>query len=275
MFKRVHVPTSWTNTAVLLAVSFGGGAVAARGQIAQQRVPRVQGAAATQAFEVASIRLFDPHVGRDNSAPQVQPFPSKLFVWQRTNLKNLIYTAFGVDYDKILGGPAWVESQEYAISARVEGDALLSQEQMRPLLQNLLEERFHLKGHHEQKIVSGYALVIAKGGSRLQPNKGAPSLRRDAGFELRCQNMPVKVLVQTLTYMAVKRQVVDRTGLEGTYDFDLKYAPDTAAIDDPRFADHPNIFTAVQEQLGLKLVPQKVPVDTFVIDHADKVPTEN
>ncbi len=124
-----------------------------------------------QAFEVASIRPLDPHAPRDNFG-QDWVFPSNRFTMRIAGLKTLIQLAYGTD--KISGGPDWVGSQLYSVNAKVEGNAFLTQKQMRPLLRNLLEERFHLKAHPEQKIVPGYALVIAKGGAKLQPNKGAP-----------------------------------------------------------------------------------------------------
>jgi uncharacterized protein (TIGR03435 family) len=98
-------------------------------------------------------------------------------------LKSLIADAYGVPYQNILGGPAWVDSQHYDLAAKVEGDARLTKKQMQPMLQNLLKERLHLVVRSELRIVPGYALVIAKGGSKLKPNKGAPYGGMNAGFE--------------------------------------------------------------------------------------------
>ena len=185
------------------------------------------------------------------------------------NLGFLIRTAYGFDYHRVSGEPDWIDSQSYDLNAKVEGDALLTREQMQPLLQNLLQERFHLAVHREQKIVPGYALVIAKGGSKLQPNKGAPFHGMIGSNEIRFWNDSIKSFVDILE-SPVERPIIDRTGLGGTYDIALKFA----TADDPD-SNLPDIFTAVQEQLGLKLVPQKVPVEILVIDHVDKIPTEN
>jgi len=192
---------------------------------------------------------------------------------RHTVLGYLIFMAYGVPYTRVLGGPDWLGSQPYDLTAKVEGDTLLTQEQMQPLLQTLLEERFHLKIHHVQKMVSGYALVIAKGGSKLQPNKGAPFHGMVGETEIKFWNESVKSFAIRIANPA-GRPVVDRTGLEGTYDFDLKFATEDTPIDSAD-SNLPDLFTAVQEQFGLKLVPQKVPVETLVIDHVDKIPTEN
>lgn len=97
----------------------------------------------------------------------------------------------------------------------------------------------------------------------------------NAGFELKFEDGSMQGLAQLLK-QAAKGPVIDKTGLTGAYDFDLKFAPsDGPLADDPHVADLPNLFTAVQEQLGLKLVPHNVTIDTLVIDHVDKIPTEN
>ena len=148
------------------------------------------------------------------------------------------------------------------------------------MMQELLEERFRLKAHHEQKIVPGYALVIAKGGARLQANKGAPFIGMQGGYTFKFQNVSVADFARYLE-APVQGPVIDRTGIKGMYDFDLKYGPH--GPDDPVFeripenlyANLPDIFTVLQEKYGLKLVPEKLGMDTLVIDHLDKVPTEN
>jgi uncharacterized protein (TIGR03435 family) len=254
-------------------------AIPARGQRPPQPAPAAHTTLVKrQAFEVASVRLEDPHSTVNYNDPRTNSrttvFPANRLMMRHTYLKSLICESFAVDCGYVLGGPDWLLTQHYDLDAKVEGNTLLTFEQMRPLLQNLLEEHFHLKAHHEQKIVPGYALVIAKGGARLQPNKGAPIGGFMGGPVIKFQNMSVESFAKVIT-KPVNQPVIDRTGLKGTYDFDLRFAPQDLARDDPQFANLPDIFTVLQEQLGLKLVPEKVTVDTLVIDHADKVPTEN
>jgi uncharacterized protein (TIGR03435 family) len=168
--------------------------------------------------------------------------------------------------------PAWLDSDCYDISAKPEGGIKLTREQLRPLLQDLLQQRFHLAVRHETRLVSGYALVVAKGGSKLQPTKGGvtPNWRDNfSAGNLKGRNLTTAFLAQQLTPLA-GLPCVDRTGLTGNYDISAEYAPDL---------DHdsplPSLFTALQETLGLKLEPQKVPVDFIIIDHIDRTPTEN
>jgi len=225
-----------------------------------------------QEFEVASIRPLDPHAPRDIGGQAVR-FPSNRFTLRTINLKGLVEIAYGID--KVSGGPDWVDTQPYSVDAKVEGDALLTQKQMQPLLQNLLEERFHLKVHRVQTNVSGYVLVVAQGGAKLQPTQGGPYLGSNGGCELKYQNDSVEGFGKAIGHWSLKMPVVDRTGLDGMYDFDLKFIPeDGPPSGDPNCSHAPDIFIAVQKQLGLKLVPQKVPVDSLVIDSAEK-PTPN
>jgi uncharacterized protein (TIGR03435 family) len=144
---------------------------------------------------------------------------------------------------------------------------------MEPMLRNLLQERVHLVVHNEHRIVPGYAIVIAKGGSKLKPNAGAPFGGMNAGFEFKFQNDSLEGVAQMIEW-ALKQPAIDKTGLQGKYDYDLKFTPQDAPVDSP-YAKYGSIFTAIEEQLGLKLVKQPVPVDYLIIDHVDRVPTEN
>jgi uncharacterized protein (TIGR03435 family) len=232
---------------------------------------------ATPAFEVASIRLEDPHTppGAFNFPGANGPtqYPANRITQRHIMLQSVISEAYGIDFNKILGGPDWLDHQHYDLTAKVEGDTLLTLEQMQPMLQNLLQERFHMKAHREQRIVPGYALIVAKGGPKLTPDKDAPSNWYFNTYEFKFHYQTPEQVAKNVGF-AIKQPVVDHTGLTGTYDGDVKYAPQDTPTDPP-YADRPSIFTAVQEQLGLKLVPQKVPVDYLVIDHVDKIPTEN
>jgi uncharacterized protein (TIGR03435 family) len=124
--------------------------------------------------------------------------------------------------------------------------------------------------HVKTAPVSGFALVVAKGGAKLQPGtEGDATHNYILSNRVHAQGVNMGGLASLFSSPAGE-PVVDKTGISGTYNVDLKYAPESAT-DSP----FPSFFTAVQEQLGLKLEPQKVPVEILVIDHADKVPTEN
>jgi len=223
-------------------------------------------------FEVASVRLSntDPVPFTADNEP-LSRFPTNHFYVRNLPLSFILGVAFGIDQRYVDGGPSWIDSQNYFIDAKVDGDQQLTKEQMAPLLQNLLAQRLGLKAHLESRLVAGYEMVVAKGGPKLQPTKGESRWVSIGPNQLSGSKNDAATVAQSLSY-AVRQPVVDKTGLTGSYDIHLSYAP----LNDPSTAStSPDIFTAIQEQLGLKLVPAKVPVDFLVIDHVDRVPTEN
>lgn len=223
-------------------------------------------------FEVASIRLVENYDKLPKEKRRFYESPSGAGQFTALNIspEGLIGIAFGIDTDLQLSGqPAWFDDTYYDIAAKPESDAGLSYEQLRPLLQKLLEERLHLAYHRETRNHEGYALVIAKGGSKLKTSSSDLARAQFRPGAVQGWNQPMKVLTQMLGYSA-GRPVADKTGLERNYNFELHYAP-LEETNSPL----PSIFTAVQEQLGLKLEKQMVPVEMFVIDHVDRTPTEN
>lgn len=140
------------------------------------------------------------------------------------------------------------------------------------MLQNLLAQRFHLAAHREVKEVNGYTLLVANGGPKLEASKGGAANGHIGPDGLTARNVPLSALAAILMH-TVGAHIVDHTGLKGSYDIHLSFAPDASltATDSAL----PSVFTALQEQLGLKLVAQKVPVEMLVIDRMEKIPTEN
>jgi uncharacterized protein (TIGR03435 family) len=253
-----------TASALLLAFSI----TAHSSQTASQNTPPTQ-----PAFEAASIRLVSGHsleeLQRGVGLFYVSPWGTNKFIARNVPLIALIQIAYKKDGDRISGKPDWLESQLYDVSAKAEGDAGLTIEQMRPLLRQLLEQRFHLVAHTEKKEMQGYALVEVKGGSKLVASKETHPYAQILPNGIQAQDMTLEVLASLLA-KPTGRPVIDKTGIQGSYDYKLSYAPD--ATDDSSL---PSIFTALQEQLGLRLESQKVQVETLVIDHVDKIPTEN
>ena len=226
------------------------------------------------------------------------------------SVKGLIQYAYNLKMeDQISGVTGPVSNARFDIEAKLDEDAVaalkkLSNDeanaQRRLLMQAMLAERFKLKVHRETKELQLYSLVIAKGGFKLKdadpndtyPNgfKG-PDGASHAGMmgisngTLKAQGIPISNLANNLS-LQLHRQVVDNTGLTGKYDMTLKWAPDDnhgasapadnhGASADVSSADSgPSIFTALQEQLGLKLEPTKGPVETIVVDHVE-MPSEN
>ena len=174
----------------------------------------------------------------------------------------------------IKGGPEWVAmgDSRYTVDAKAEDPTKATEEQLLQMLQALLIERFNLKFHRETKEMPGYTLVVAKNGPKLQASKGEDSdfswgaagkPGREGPACLTAKKWTTAKLADILTQMG-KGPAVDRTGLTGEYDFKLCWNE----------TDGPSLFSALQEQLGLKFEPQKVPVSFFIVDSAQK-PTEN
>jgi uncharacterized protein (TIGR03435 family) len=207
----------------------------------------------------------------------------------------LIQDAYGIyEGNRISGGPAWLGTAHYDVEAKVDDMDLaafkkLDLDQRRLMLQTLLADRFKLKVHKEDKDFPIYALIVAKKGPRLRESKPGyvpPSTIKGFGG-LVTRSRPGQFTVEwfTMAYFArdlsqwVDRKVVDKTGLTGHYDFNLDWTPDggasptaSASSAEPNSSldtSGPSIFTALQEQLGLKLKAEKGPVQILVIDHVE------
>jgi uncharacterized protein (TIGR03435 family) len=207
----------------------------------------------------------------------------------------LIKEAFALNDDQMFGIPDWVHSEKFDIDAKVGGSDVpairtLTHDQRRAMLLEILSDRFKLAYHRETRILPEYSLVIAKGGSKLQefrPGNDASGAPKHAG-QMKMQNgvitasgIPIEPLTRFLSDR-VGRPVIDKTGLTGNYDFTRQWTddhhdgpppgPDAAP---PASAESgPSIFTAVEEQLGLKLQSEKGPVQVVLIDHIVQ-PTQN
>jgi uncharacterized protein (TIGR03435 family) len=220
--------------------------------------------ASPRSFEVASVRASQHGCGTTS----ISPWGGARFSVKGATMQLLLSIAFDVRADQI-SSKLGLDTQCYDVDAKPEGDTGLSYEEVKAPLQQLLAERFHLAFHRENKDVSGYALVIAKSGLKLQQGKDVSASAYIMPDGLRGEGMSMNTLAAMLS-SPVGQQVVDKTGITGNYDIDLKYAPSGATE-----SQYPSIFTAVQEQLGLKLEPQKLRVEMLVIDHLEKMPSEN
>ena len=224
------------------------------------------------AFEAVSIHAVDAHAASSGDGLfSMSSFPTNLFYLRGAPLAFLVQFAYGVDsQDHISAMPGWMESQEFDVSAKVEGEQQLTLEEMRPMLQRLLEERFHFAAHHETKVMSGFALVVAMGGAKLQASKeGEKPFAQILPGRIEGKGMKMRDIASVLAHRA-DEPAVDKTGLAGSYDFRVSFAPANDAN-----SSLPDFFTALQEQLGLKLQASRVPVEFLVVDRVDRVPTEN
>ena len=265
-----------------------------------------------QQFEVASLKP---------SPPLQRPYPARVITggpgttsagqitYREHSLRDLIFQAYRLQLFQ-LTTPAWMETTYLDIVATVPAGA--TRDDLRPMLQHLLADRFGLRVHTEKRAMSGYALALGDAGHKLTvtpPVPAATDSRLPAkldvdkdGFVIAPAGVPNifylppkdgiahltaarATMAMFCSYLArlLQQPVADETGLEGSYDFRLKFAPENAAsteaADDggiPRASDPaPTLTRAVASQLGLKLTRKRVPVDVVVIDHCERVPTEN
>jgi uncharacterized protein (TIGR03435 family) len=238
-------------------------------------------------FEVASIKLNKSADGRI----MVMPAGGR-FTATNIPLQFLIENAYRIKDFQLSGAPSWLLSERYDIEAKAEGtpgyDAML------PMLQTLLEDRLQLKFHHETKELPIYALVVAKTG-KIHVSEGVcspvPSGAPPCRFmilpgHLGGQSIGIAQLVDALSRLS-NRIVLDKTNLSGKYDINLDYTPEQGQFQGPPGGpppgmpplppvdpNGPSLFTALQEQLGLKLVSQKGAVEIMVIDRVER-PSEN
>jgi len=265
--RLVRNNRSWMLLAALAFIS----SAAMHGQTA---VPSAKPAADAEAklpsFEVATVKPAPPDADPKTggwSSPAVGRFTAT-----HVPLSLLIQLAYDVSAEQIANKPGWLETNLYDIAAKPEDGIRLTRDELRPRLQDLLQQRFHLAVHTETRLNSGYALVVAKGDSHLTPTKGDhfPGFRINVSSgHMRGANWSMPQLAKYLT-SAAGFPVVDQTGITGSYDIDFNYNP-KPNVD----STLPVLDVALKEATGLLLKPQKVPVETIVIDSVDKVPTEN
>jgi uncharacterized protein (TIGR03435 family) len=228
------------------------------------------------AFEVASVRPNRTVGGR--ASAEVSPGGER-FTATNTSLGALIVIAYGVTPRQVSPLDS-ISHEKYDIQAKA--DRAVSRDQMLRMLQALLADRFKLKIRREMRELPAYALVVGKHGTKLHlSEQQLPwTLSRARGYEpkggrmiFESESMPDFVSVLS-TLVVVGRMVVDQTGLKGNYDFELTFTPPDRLTDPATSPDAPSIFTAVQEQLGLRLEPQRAPVEFLVIEHVER-PSEN
>jgi len=213
---------------------------------------------AQSAFDVATIK---PHDSSGGVLAGTSVSPRRYS--GVGSLRSLIQTAYGVQDYQVSGGPPWANTELFEVDGRPASPT--SHDQMMQMLQTLLAERFKLAIHHETKEVPIYALVPAKNGPKLQEVKDKDKIGgMSTGRGMLRGQMTLADLARYLSSSA-GRPVIDRTGLTAGFEINLQWSPDNTAD-----AASPSLFAAIQEQLGLKLETAKGPVETLVIDHAEK-----
>jgi uncharacterized protein (TIGR03435 family) len=232
---------------------------------------------ANPSFEVATIKPSKPEQ------------PGKLFGWRgdrfktiNTTLGDLIGFAYDVQSKQVIGGPDWMDTEKFDIDAQPDIPGTPNPRQLKGMLQKLLADRFQLKFHQDKKELSAYVLTVTKSGSKMKKSEdtgGLPGLFFRGLGVLTVRNATMQDFSHLMQSAVLDRPVVDQTGLDGRWDFLLKWTPDESqfggmGIKVPPPSDAadapPPLFTALQEQLGLKMDAGKVPVEVLALDHVEK-----
>jgi uncharacterized protein (TIGR03435 family) len=253
--------------------------LSASGIVAQTQAPRPR----FDAFEVATVK---PVEGDAKAGRYITMQGTSRFIEKQYTLKLLIAAAYDLNAREISGGPGWIESDHYEIVAVTPGDVRPTHDEQMSMLRNLLADRFKFTFHREQKEFSIYELQVAKGGAKLKTSTAAagdPAALISTVYPQRivlpARNASMGDLVSLMQRAMLDRPVVDKTALVGRFDFDLEWAPDETQfggevpIATPD-APSPPLFTAIQQQLGLKLEATRGPVSALVVDNAER-PSEN
>ena len=249
--------------------------------------PVPMAADANPKFEVATVKPSKP-----DTPGKAFTVRGKQIITINTTLDDVIEFAYGVQMRQIVGGPDWMDKDKFDIAGMPDREGLPSVSQAKSMLQKLMADRFKLTFHHDKKELAVYALTVGKNGPKLTKNESGGTLPglffrpAPGGIMLPGVNATMGDFVGVMQAAVLDRPVVDQTGLKGRFDFQLTWAPDdsqfgghppkqpqsdnSAPVDNPP----PGLFTAIQEQLGLKLEATKAPADVFIIDHVEK-PSEN
>lgn len=243
------------------------------GQLAAGQVPQVP-----FTFAVATIKPSAP------DAATLTQIRGSRFVTEGTTFLDLFKYAYNVNPQQVVSGPGWLRTEKFDVVADPETEKRPSSDQMKAMVQQLLVDRFHLQMHHEQKLLSVYALVKTADTPKLKRSTadpdGIPVVAYNPRGELAVGDATMANFATFLQRFVLDRPAVDQTGISGRFDLVLRWTPESFSsanlasdsADDATAA--PNLFTAIKEQLGLKLEAKKADTDVFVIDRAEQ-PLEN
>jgi len=285
--------------------------LAAAGSSAQQptnpaQAPQAAPAVSMLEYDVVSVKEFK---ASGNDLGSSWGWDPGGLTAMNLSLRSLICLAWGINSYQLSGGPGWLDTALFQIQAKTDEATAEKLKQLTPdqgramqkrMLQAILTDRFKLTLRHETRPLPGYALVVAKGGSRLHEvaatdddsnavkgrdgtplSRGSWTMNSENGSVVHTGHAVAIEMLITQLAATVNRKVNDETGLKGVYDFKLRFAQDRGLSADPGFSGNasgpdavPTLFDALQEQLGLKLEPRKVADDALIVEHVE-MPTEN
>ena len=232
--------------------------------------PQIMAKDADPDWEVVTVRPSDP-----NATNAKFDRRGRHLIIENHTVETMLMFGYGLQKSQIAGAPDWVRSERFMVDGVPDMDGEITIQQFQSMVRKLLTERFGLKSHKEQREMPVFALRVSRDGSKLTPTKGDPATKPNQqvtggpGYRaLRFTNFSMQHLaLMMLPY--VDRPVVDETGLTGQYDFNLSYTYDETRAPTDGTAP-PSLFTAIQEQMGLKLEPVKAPVEVLVVDSVER-----
>ena len=243
--------------------------------------PKRMAADADPAFDVATIKPNNS----GGATMQGLTVNGRNFQTRNSSASDLICFAYNIQKKQLVNAPDWVDKDRYDVAATIDTEGSPSDVQVRLMIRKLLTSRFGLTFHREKREMSAFVLTVAKTGQKMTKNDSGGTLPgfgmrpSPTGLMLPVFNSSMPNFVSFLQAMVVDRPVVDQTGLEGKWDFTIKFTPDDSLFNGhppplPAKTDttesSPNFFDALQQQVGLKLEAQKTAVDVIAVDHLEK-----
>ncbi len=219
-------------------------------------------------FDVAAIKPAPPQAIGRTSVSMSSDTDAGTLIYSNVSLKDMIGRAFRVQQYQI-SGPSVIESERFDITAAFKSG--VTSEQVAQMLQALLADRFKLKVHRETKELPAFLLTVTKGGPKFKQTESDGNVSTNSNGKT--WHLTAKITMRRLAEILTEqagRPVLDRTELPGSYDLKLDWTSGETAE-----SEIPSIFTALQDQLGLKLEPTKAPVESIVVDQVERTPTEN
>ena len=241
--------------------------------------PTPMAADADPSFDVATIKP------NPSGAPSIQglTLQGRHLVVKNGSLNDLVTFAYSLHVKQVVNGTGWMDNDRYDIDAVPDQPGTPNVNQMRTMVRKLLADRFALKFHNEKRDLSAYVLAAGKTGQKLTPtqiqgiNPGFGASPGTGGLTMHLVNGTMNDFTSFLQMLVLDKPVVDQTGISGRYDCNVTFTPDQTQFNGnaPKLPasdvpDAPDLFTAIQQQLGLKLAAEKTAVDVLVIDHVEK-----
>ena len=241
--------------------------------------PTPMAADADPSFEVATIKP------NPSGTPGLQGLVirGRSMVVRNGSLNDLVTFAYSLQVKQIVNGPEWMDSDRYDIEANPDQPGTPNTEQMRIMVRKMLADRFKLTFHHEKRDLAAYVLTVGKTGQKLTPTQSKGNLPGffytpgTGGLMIHLINGTMNDFTDFLQMIVLDKPVVDQTGIAGRFDNNVTFTPDDSQFNGhppkvpaSNVSEAPNLFDAIQQQLGLKLTAQKTAVDVIVIDHVEK-----